>query len=108
LVTVGGGAVAPTTITATMKNTGARTSAANDRRRFVALPLRTRRNAKIAGTIANKHSRIPSTAVAGKTANKAPRTTTPNVIAPRRFRGGRGGSGAMGCVASGSRGGSER
>lgn len=75
-------------LTATMKNTGASTSAATDWRRLLAVPLRTRRKDTIAGIIAMMQSRPPSAAVAGITASAAPRTVMTNVTAPRRLRGG--------------------
>ena len=71
---------------ATMKNTGANTSAATDRCRLSAIPFRHRRTDRMAGMIAARHSRPPSGAVAGMHASTAPTATTMNVMAPRRFR----------------------
>jgi hypothetical protein len=81
-------------LTATMKNTGARTSAARDWRRLLAVPLRIRRKDTIAGIIAMRHSRPPNAPVAGIAASTAPRTAMTNVTAPRRLRG-NGGWGAL-------------
>lgn len=75
-------------LTATMKNTGASTSAATDWRRLSAVPLRTRLKDTIAGITAMMHNRPPNAAVAGITASAAPRTAMTNVTAPRRLRGG--------------------
>jgi hypothetical protein len=84
---VSGGEVATPALRATMKNTGASTSAATERRRLVAVPLRTRRNDTIAGIIVTKHSRAPNGVVAGITASSAPRTAMTNVTAPRPLLG---------------------
>lgn len=59
-------------LTATMKNTGASTSAATDWRRMSAVPLRTRLKDTIAGITAMMHNRPPNAAVAGITASAAP------------------------------------
>jgi hypothetical protein len=85
-------------LTATMKNTGASTSAATERRRLVAVPLRTRRNDTIAGIIATKHSRAPNAAAAGITASSAPMTAMANVTAPRPLRGDGSWSVFIGCT----------
>lgn len=84
---VSGGDVPTPTLRATMKKTGASTSAATERRRLVAVPLRTRRNDTMAGINAIKHSRAPNAAAAGITASNAPRTAMTNVTAPRPLRG---------------------
>jgi hypothetical protein len=84
------GALAPTTPAATIRKTGASTSEASDRRRSVARPVRVRTYAITAGTRASSRSRRPSTAVAGKTASRAPSTMMTNVVVPKRLRGGRG------------------
>jgi hypothetical protein len=81
-----------------MKNTGASTSAATEWRRFVAVPLRTRRNDTIAGIIATKHSRAPHGVAAGITASSAPRTAMTNVTAPKPLRGDAGWSAFIGCT----------
>jgi hypothetical protein len=93
-----GGEVATPTLRDTMKKTGASTSAATERRRLVAVPLRIRRNDTIAGIIAMKHSTAPNAAEAGITANSAPRTATTNVTAPRPLRGDGDWSAFIGCV----------
>src|SRR5436309_16131593 len=81
-----GGEAATPMLTATMKNTGASTSAATERPRFVAVPLRTRRNDTIAGMIAMRHSRAPSGVVGGIIASSAPRAGTTKVTAPKPLR----------------------
>ena len=95
---VSGGEVATPTLRATIKKTGASTSAATERQRLVAVPLRTRRNDTIAGIIAKKHSRNPNAAAAGITASSAPRTATTNVTAPRPLRGDGDWSAFIGCI----------
>lgn len=95
---VSGGEVATPTLRATIKKAGASTSAATERRRLVAVPLRTRRNDTIAGIIATKHSRNPNVAAAGITASSAPRTATTNVTAPRPLRGDGDWSAFIGCI----------
>jgi hypothetical protein len=83
---------------ATTKKTGASTSAVTQRRRLVAVPLRTRRNDTIAGIIATKHSSAPNAAVAGMTASSAPRTAMTNVTAPKPLREDGGWSAFIGCT----------
>jgi hypothetical protein len=88
VVAVGGwGAVVAPTTMATRTNSGAITSAATARRRLVAVPLRRRRNAAMAGMIMTEQRTNPNPAVAGTTANTAPRMTSTKVTAPRRLRG---------------------
>jgi hypothetical protein len=71
---------------ATIRNTGASTTAAPEIHRFRVLPLRTSQTATMAGMIASRHSTPPNIAVAGKIARTTPSRTTASMTAPKRLR----------------------